>query len=330
MLTVSPAVTGIDAGVQAVGHARLTGPPSEPDWLDDLYAALGVYTGLGAASPRTDEIARVVVAAITAAMLIERPLSGGSGPRLPDRPVPRLHDQAARRGMSVVPPSGRDFTRSRRALSGGWNGRPNTVGLTLTRTSALPADGQMCAVFAVDIVGFTRADRDDDIRSYLHQRLYEYLKKAFDDSGIPWAGSFCEDRGDGALVVIPPDIPARNLIDPLPERLRALVRRHNHVSSMAANMQLRAAAHIGPVEHDDHGFVGTDVNFAFRMLEARPLRRLLAESGAELGLVISDFVYDRIVRRHPSLVHPDAFRALRFQAKNTRARVWAYLPGATS
>jgi hypothetical protein len=31
----------------------------------------------------------------------------------------------------------------------------------------------------------------------------------------------------------------------------------------------RAAAHIGPVEHDAHGFVGTDINLLFRMLDAR-------------------------------------------------------------
>ena len=36
----------------------------------------------------------------------------------------------------------------------------------------------MCAVFAVDIVGFTRPDRDDDIRLYLHEQLYEYLRES--------------------------------------------------------------------------------------------------------------------------------------------------------
>ena len=42
-----------------------------------------------------------------------------------------------------------------------------------------------------------------------------------------------EDRGDGALIVMPPGISPKGIIDPFPERLRALVRRHNHVSRPA-------------------------------------------------------------------------------------------------
>ena len=184
------------------------------------------------------------------------------------------------------------------------DGRSETARLSLASAPALPIDGQMCAVVAVDIVGFTRAGRDDDIRGYLRERLYEYLEKAFDSCGIPWAECFWEDRGDGALIVVPPELPVKGLIDPLPDKLRRLIRRHNHVSAAAADMQLRVAAHIGPVEHDRHGFVGTDVNFAFRMLDARSLKAKLAKSGAELGLIVSDDVYDKLIRRCPTLAGP--------------------------
>jgi len=49
-------------------------------------------------------------------------------------------------------------------------------------------------------------------------------------------------------------------------------------------------------------------------------------SGAELALIVSDYVYRAIVCRYPSLVSPDAFRPARFQVKHTRARAWTYLP----
>lgn len=185
-------------------------------------------------------------------------------------------------------------------------------------------------MFAVDIAGFTEPYRDDDIRLYLHEELYELLERAFDGSGIPWARCFHEDRGDGALIVVPPDVASKGIIDPLPERLRSLIRRHNHVSCQAAGIQLRAAAHIGPVEHDGHGFVGTDINLLFRMLEARPLRKALAGSGAELALMVSEDVYRSLVCRCPSLVSPYAFQRVRFQVKQTRGRAWIYLPGAPS
>jgi hypothetical protein len=197
----------------------------------------------------------------------------------------------------------------------------------VSRPAAPPADGQLCTVFAVDIAGFTKPHRDDEIRLYLHEELYELLQRAFDGSDIPWDRCFHEDRGGGALIVVPPDIASKGIIDPLPERLRGLIRRHNHVSCQAAGIQLRAAAHIGPVEHDGHGFVGSDINLLFRMLEARPLKRALAGSGAELALMVSEDVYRSLVCRCPSLVSPEAFQQVRFQVKQTRGRAWIYLPG---
>jgi class 3 adenylate cyclase len=203
------------------------------------------------------------------------------------------------------------------------------VSHSAAQAAAPPADGQLCTVVAVDIAGFTEPYRDDDIRLYLHEELYELLERAFDGSGIPWGRCFHEDRGDGALIVVPPDVACKGIIDPLPERLRGLIRRHNHVSCQAAGIQLRAAAHIGPVEHDGHGFVGSDINLLFRMLEARPLRRALAGSGAELALMVSEDVYRSMVCRCPSLVSPDAFRRVRFQVKQTRGQAWIYLPGVS-
>jgi hypothetical protein len=100
------------------------------------------------------------------------------------------------------------------------------------------------------------------------------------------------------------------------------------VSCEAAGIQLRAAAHIGPVDHDGHGFVSSDINLLFRMLEARPLKRALTGSEAELALIISDYVYRNVVCRYPSLLSPEAFQPVRFQVKYTRARAWTYLPGA--
>jgi class 3 adenylate cyclase len=199
-----------------------------------------------------------------------------------------------------------------------------------SRTRSLPTGGQVCTLFAVDIAGFTRPHRDDDIRLYLHEELYRVLEKAFDSAGISWADCIHEDRGDGALVVVPPGIACTGIVDPLAERLRGLIRRHNHVSCEAARIQLRAAAHMGPVDHDGHGFVSSDINLLCRMLEARPLKRALVGSDAELALIISDYVYRNVVCRYPGQVTPDAFRPIRFQVKYTRAAAWTYLPGPPS
>ena len=169
---------------------------------------------------------------------------------------------------------------------------------------APPSNGQVCPLFAADIAGFTAPERDDEIRLYLHEELYKLLERAFDGAGIPWNRCFREDRGDGVLTVIPPGMACKKIIDPLPERLRGLIRRHNHVFRDAAAIQLRIAAHIGPVDHDGHGFIGSDINLLFRMLNARPLKRALTSSGAELALIISDYLYRQDRLPLPQLDQP--------------------------
>jgi hypothetical protein len=190
-----------------------------------------------------------------------------------------------------------------------------------------PPSGQLCTMFACDIKDFTRPDRDDEIQLHLRRALYDMLGDAFSGSGIPWDQCEYHDRGDGGLVVIPPSIPAQAIIDPLPERLAGLIRRHNRIVREPAQMQLRTAAHIGPISRDDQGIVGEDVTLLCRMLDARQLRRTLAGSGAELALIVSALVYDTLVRRHPSLVDPAYFQPLTTRVKRTRIRAWTYVPG---
>jgi hypothetical protein len=50
------------------------------------------------------------------------------------------------------------------------------------------------------------------------------------------------------------------------------------------------AGHIGPVDHDGNGFIGSDINLLFRMPEARPLRRALNGSSTWLAFNISKYV----------------------------------------
>ena len=298
------AAAGALASFSAASHANLVGVPNWSRDVNDFSSAPAAAGSQGSDSNPV-EIATQIASTGDAAAL------GGTSALTPE---------IVRSVVAAVTA----VTLTERTVA---DDRTEAARLSLASAPALSTSGQICAVVAVDIVGFTRPDRDDDIRRYLHERLYEYLQQAFDRSGVPWAECFCEDRGDGALIVIPPEIPVKGLIDSLPYKLHSLIRRHNHVVTEAAGMQLRVAAHIGPVEHDGHGFVGTDINFAFRMLDARPLRSQLAKSGAEIGLIVSDHVYDSLIRRYPGLADPGAFRTVRFQTKNTRARAWMHLPG---
>jgi class 3 adenylate cyclase len=201
----------------------------------------------------------------------------------------------------------------------------------LTSHDAAPRiSGQVCAMLAIDIAGSTRPDRDEEIQLYLRVSLYGLLREALGGSGMPLDQCLCEDRGDGVVVIFPPGLAAQPLIDSFPERLRDLIRRHNRFSCAPARMQLRVAANIGPVYCDEHGFAGDDVTLLCRMLDVQPLRQALSESGGELAFIISDYVYEKIVRRRPSLVGAKSFCRVTAQVKHTTVRGWIYLPDGSS
>ena len=98
----------------------------------------------------------------------------------------------------------------------------------------------------------------------------------------------------------------------------------------AARIRLRVAIHYGEVHLDDHGVFGADLNHVFRLLDAPALKKALAESGGDLGLVVSDYFYQSMIRRNLILIDPAAFRPVRVAVKVTRARAWLHLPGASA
>lgn len=192
------------------------------------------------------------------------------------------------------------------------------------------AAGQMCGLFAIDIAAFTDQRRDELVQLYLRESMYRMLDRAFTGAGVRWRSCRHEDRGDGVLVVLPAALPVGKLADPLPERLRGLVRVHNHVSSGDAQIQLRAAAHVGPVYQDPHGFAGDAVNQLFRLLDTTRFKRSLAESGCELGFIASDYLYRNVIVRHATLVDPAGFQPVPVPALGPDATGWMHIPGATA
>jgi hypothetical protein len=191
------------------------------------------------------------------------------------------------------------------------------------------AEGQICGLLAVDIAAFGAPARDDDIQAYLRAALYGMLESAFKSCGVPWRCCAHEDRGDGVLIVIPSAIPVTRVLGLVPGRLSSLLRHHNRLSSSAAHIRLRAAAHIGHVRRDRYGLTGDAVVHLFRLLDAQPLRQLLADSGADMAFAVSGYVFDAIIRRQPAVADPGTFCLMTVEVKETRTLAWATLPGGT-
>src|SRR6266496_2264662 len=112
------------------------------------------------------------------------------------------------------------------------------------------------AVVVVDVEKYGEPARTDDHRLAVRDGLRRAVEQAFTEAGISWLDCTKQDCGDGILVLVPPDVAKSRLVNPLPDRLVAALRRHNARSSIAARIRLRVALDAGEIRYDTHGFAG--------------------------------------------------------------------------
>jgi tetratricopeptide (TPR) repeat protein len=179
-------------------------------------------------------------------------------------------------------------------------------------------------ILVVDIDKF--GTRTDAQQLSMRVGLYQILKQAFAEASIPLDLCAVEDRGDGAVVLVPPDIPKNLLVHPLPERLSTALRVFNTGQPEAARMCLRVALHAGEVLHDMHSFVGAAINLTLRLSDAPQVKKALESSPGELVFVVSDLFYNEIMRFHPE-ASPDSYRKTMITMKETNNTAWLRPPG---
>jgi hypothetical protein len=184
-------------------------------------------------------------------------------------------------------------------------------------------------ILALDIEGFGQPDRTDPQRAQLRTRLHALLDHALAAAQIrPAEVAARSDLGDAVLVLFDPGVSAATLLHPLLSELAARLARGNRSVTGAARLRLRAVVHEGQVLADAHGYVGEDLNHAFRLLNAPATRAVLADNpGADAVLVVSDAVFQGIVRHRYQGLDPSGWQPVRVHAKETRTRAWVHLPG---
>jgi hypothetical protein len=180
-------------------------------------------------------------------------------------------------------------------------------------------------ILVVDVVGFGDHRRNNAAQVAVRTGLYRALQRAVPAAGISWAECEHEDRGDGALVLVPPELPKAPLVEDLPGALVAALREHNRRHSAAEQVRLRMALHAGEINYDEHGVTSNAINLAFRLLDSAPLKEALAESSSVLAIITSTWFFEEVVR-HSRVCDPDAYRSVSVTAKETTTTAWMYLP----
>jgi AAA ATPase-like protein len=180
-------------------------------------------------------------------------------------------------------------------------------------------------ILVVDVAGFGDHRRNNAHQLAVRTGLYRALWEAFRAAGIPWNACEHEDRGDGVLVLVPPELPKAPLVEELPVALANALWEHNTRHPEPERMRLRMALHAGEINYDEHGVTSAAINMAFRLIDSAPLRNALAKSTGVLAVITSSWFFDEVVR-HSSSCDPNAFRSVSVAVKETTATAWVYLP----
>ncbi|MFD2416661.1 VMAP-C domain-containing protein [Amycolatopsis pigmentata] len=184
-------------------------------------------------------------------------------------------------------------------------------------------------ILMVDVADFTNPSRIVADLMDVQEGVYEVLRTAFAESGVDFDSCQYEDRGDGALILIPPEFSKSKLADLLPGRLDAELRRHNSTRSPQSRFKLRVGIHAGDIRRNAHGWVGHAVNLTARILEAAEVKSALTRSNGLLALVTSDYFYTEVIAQDPGIA-PETYRRIDVAVKKFSGAAWLRIPGESS
>jgi class 3 adenylate cyclase len=166
-------------------------------------------------------------------------------------------------------------------------------------------------VVAVDVEGYSKLDALN--QSQVQLRLNEALERAARDSGLDRSQWYRQMRGDGELAVLPADVDAAKVVAEFTEQLAAALQDLRRVGTP---LRMRVAMHCGPLTAGVFGLVGDAPIVTCRLLDAKVVRNALAASGEhDLVLVISQQLFEDIVRTRFYGLDPARFRPTRFRTK---------------
>jgi hypothetical protein len=111
--------------------------------------------------------------------------------------------------------------------------------------------------------------------------------------------------------------------------LLANLREHRRTVNEAARIRLRVAFDLGVVEPHRSGWSGDPLVKIARLVDAYPLRQALDENRSlDLAAVVSDVLFETVVRHGYGYIGPACFQSIRVKVKELDARAWLHVPPA--
>ncbi|MCG8916274.1 hypothetical protein L6E12_10780 [Actinokineospora sp. PR83] len=179
-------------------------------------------------------------------------------------------------------------------------------------------------ILAVDLVSSSTLVDPEKVAA--RTQMYELLENAFTGSGVEWGLCHHEDRGDGVMVIVPVEVSKVLLLDSV---LTSFANGIANTPALQSGWLLRArvAVHAGEIKDDGRGYVGSDVNHVFRLLDSDALREAARATRRRCVILVSDVLYQGIIRHGYGAISPDSHQRTVVRAKETTATAWLSIPG---
>ncbi|XRQ13906.1 hypothetical protein ACN3XK_24380 [Actinomadura welshii] len=173
-------------------------------------------------------------------------------------------------------------------------------------------------LLAVDIQGYSRRDTREQLIA--QRRLSDALDRAAAGIGLDRAQWDKQVGGDGELATLPDGTdPARvagDFVIGLAGALRAVNRDPGRFP-----LRVRLSLHHGTLTAGPFGPAGDAPIVVQRLLDAAPLRRLLdGDRDRDLAYVVSDSLFEDVVRTGFCALRPQAFQPIKVTAKGAAFR----------
>ncbi|WP_370943274.1 hypothetical protein AB5J62_29810 [Amycolatopsis sp. cg5] len=179
-------------------------------------------------------------------------------------------------------------------------------------------------ILVLDVEGSTQ--RTDTAKAHLRRAMYGMLDASLRSGGIaPEHHDPPADRGDGALVLIHPvdEAPKTSLLNRVVPTLSSLLADQDPEHGF----RLRVALHAGEVNYDRQGCFGEALDITFRLIDAPEVKRRLRAIEGPLVLVVSDDLYNSVIRHDYEGIDQRTFEPLvRVRVAGTRHRGWIHVP----
>jgi hypothetical protein len=181
---------------------------------------------------------------------------------------------------------------------------------------------------AADMESYSRRD------NVLQYRAQSAFKRVMDEAaaelGLHRVAWHIQRGGDGELAILPPGTSERAVVAGLAPIVDRLMREHNRGLSPEAKVRLRIAVHQGLVHLDGaNGFPSEAIVHVCRLVDSPQLKATLRRFlGADVALIVSDSVYQDVIRHYHDL-RPEHFARVSatLPEKHFSATAWIYVPG---